>query len=116
MTSINVQIKQQEGMVSVENNGQTLPIEIHKEHNMYVPEMVFGHLLTSDNYNDTDLKVVGGRNGYGAKLTNIFSLEFILETADGTKKFKQRWMNNMTKMGTREVVDSKEKSFTCVKF
>ena len=44
-----------------------------------MPELVFGHLLTSDNYDDSEKKVVGGRNGYGAKLTNIFSSKFQIE-------------------------------------
>lgn len=58
---------------------------------MYVPELIFGHLLTSSNYDDTKKKVTGGRNGYGAKLTNIFSTQFTIETSDGdsNKKFKQ---------------------------
>lgn len=116
MDALKVDIDAKAGTISVWNNGKGLPVVMHKEQNMYVPELVFGHLLTSDNYNDSDLKVVGGRNGYGAKLTNIFSLEFWLETADGSKKYKQRWTNNMTKMGKREVVDTKEKSYTCVKF
>ena len=45
-----------------------------------MPELIFGHLLTSSNYNDNEKKVTGGRNGYGAKLCNIFSTEFIVET------------------------------------
>lgn len=38
------------------NNGKGLPIEMHKEHQCYVPELVFGHLLTSDNYDDQEKK------------------------------------------------------------
>ena len=45
---------------------------------MYVPELIFGHLLTGSNYDDDEKKVVGGRNGYGAKLANIFSRKFIV--------------------------------------
>jgi hypothetical protein len=52
---------------------------------VYVPELIFGHLLTSSNYNDNERKVTGGRNGYGAKLCNIFSTEFIVET--GTPRY-----------------------------
>ncbi|KAM0910669.1 hypothetical protein ACQ4PT_013993 [Festuca glaucescens] len=59
--------------VSVYNNGDGVPIEIHQEEGIYVPELIFGHLLTSSNYNDDERKTTGGRNGYGAKLTNIFS-------------------------------------------
>ena len=40
--------------------------------------MIFGHLLTSSNYNDDQKKVTGGRNGYGAKICNIFSKKFVL--------------------------------------
>lgn len=32
--------------------------------------------LTSSNYDDDEKKLTGGRNGYGAKLTNIYSHEF----------------------------------------
>lgn len=58
---------------------------------MYVPTMIFGHLLTSSNYNDEEAKVTGGRNGYGAKLCNIFSNKFTVETAsrEYRKAFKQ---------------------------
>lgn len=71
---------------------------MHKEYNIFVPELIFGHLLTGSNYNDDEKKVVGGRNGYGAKLANIFSKKFIVECADGGrgKKFKMVWKNNMT--------------------
>mmetsp|Transcript_63109 Transcript_63109/g.116386 ORF Transcript_63109/g.116386 Transcript_63109/m.116386 type:complete len:1885 (-) Transcript_63109:169-5823(-) len=97
MTYIKVNINQEEGWISIENNGKTLPVEVHKEHKMYVPEMVFGHLLTSDNYDDDEEKVTGGRNGYGAKLTNIFSTKFMIECADGKRnqKYVQTWEGNM---------------------
>ena len=45
-----VEVNREEGFVKIKNNGETLPVTIHKEHQIYVPEMVFGHLLTSDNY------------------------------------------------------------------
>ena len=37
------------------------------------------------NYNDSEKKTTGGRNGYGAKLANIFSTEFTVETCDGAR-------------------------------
>lgn len=89
--TIRVEVKRKEGSISIWNNGSGLPVQMHREHNCYVPELVFGQLLTSDNYDDEEKKVVGGRNGYGAKLTNIFSTKFVLETADASsgKKYKQ---------------------------
>ena len=63
----------------------------HKTEKMFVPTMIFGHLLTSSNYDDSEKKVTGGRNGYGAKLCNIFSKKFIVETSskEYSKCFKQ---------------------------
>ena len=60
-------------MISVWNNGKGIPITIHKEHKIYVPELILGNLLTSSNYDDTEKKTTGGRNGFGAKLANVFS-------------------------------------------
>lgn len=73
------------GVITCWNNGNGVPVQIHSEHNMYVPELIFGNLLTSSNY-DQKGKTTGGKNGYGAKLANIFSLKFIVETADVVNK------------------------------
>lgn len=75
MTTIKVTINQEQNSISVYNDGKGIPIEIHKKEGIHVPELIFGHLLTSSNYNDNEKKVTGGRNGYGAKLANIFSTE-----------------------------------------
>lgn len=91
MDVVKVVIDQEHDLISVYNSGDGVPVEIHQEEGVYVPELIFGHLLTSSNYDDNVKKTTGGRNGYGAKLTNIFSTEFIIETADRKrlKKYKQ---------------------------
>ncbi len=86
MNTLKVEINQEKNLISVWNNGKGIPVQIHKEHNIYVPELIFGHLLTGSNYDDNEKKVVGGRNGYGAKLTNIFSKKFTVEVADKTNQ------------------------------
>lgn len=91
MDTLKVDIDREEGRITVYNSGRGIPVEMHAKEQVYVPELIFGHLLTSSNYNDDQKKVTGGRNGYGAKLCNIFSKEFVVETADlrVNKKFKQ---------------------------
>ena len=86
-----VLIFRENNVVSVYNNGKGIPVVMHKDENMFVPTMIFGHLLTSSNYNDEEQKVTGGRNGYGAKLCNIFSKKFTVETAsiEYKRSFKQ---------------------------
>ena len=61
--------------------------------------------LAGSNFNDDQKKLTGGRNGYGAKLANIYSLEFVVETADKTngKKWKQVFSDNMGKKGNPKV-------------
>lgn len=80
--------------------------------------MIFGHLLTSSNYDDDHAKVTGGRNGYGAKLCNVYSTEFTLETADSKtkKKYKQTWTDNMSNMGKAAIVQNKSDDFTKITF
>ena len=50
--------------------------------------MVFGHILTGENYDDKKQRLGGGRNGWGAKLTNIFSSEFNVRCVDSTNGFE----------------------------
>ncbi|KQK00888.1 DNA topoisomerase 2 isoform X2 [Brachypodium distachyon] len=110
MDSLRVFIDVEGCCVSVYNNGDGIPVEIHQAEGVYVPEMIFGHLLTSSNYNDNEQKTTGGRNGYGAKLTNIFSTEFTIETADGhrQKKYKQVFSENMGKKSEPEISKCKQ--------
>ena len=98
MDQLKVDIDVESCCIKILNTGRGLPIEIHKEHKIYIPEMVFGHLLTSDNYNDNEKKVTGGRNGYGAKLANIFSNKFVVSTADSSRglKYRQVFEKNMS--------------------
>ncbi|KAH1340388.1 DNA topoisomerase 2 [Aspergillus fumigatus] len=118
MDEIRVTIDRESGEISVWNNGRGIPIEIHAKEGIYVPELIFGHLLTSSNYDDTQKKVTGGRNGFGAKLCNVFSTEFTIETQDSRqkKKYKQTWTNNMSKMGKAKITDAKGEDYTKVTF
>ncbi|CAA7041898.1 unnamed protein product [Microthlaspi erraticum] len=119
MDSVKVVIDVEHSLISVCNSGDGVPVEIHQEEGVYVPEMIFGHLLTSSNYNDNEKKTTGGRNGYGAKLTNIFSTEFTIETADGKrqKKYKQVFENNMGKKSEPVITKcTKKENWTKVTF
>ena len=118
MDSIKVTVNREKGEISVWNNGRGIPIEMHEKEKIYIPEMIFGHLLTSSNYDDDAEKVTGGRNGYGAKLCNIFSTTFTLETADSKSKlrYKQTWTHNMGNMGKASIVANKSDDFTRITF
>ncbi|XP_024882448.1 DNA topoisomerase 2 isoform X1 [Temnothorax curvispinosus] len=118
MDMIKIDIDSENNTISVWNNGKGIPVVIHKDENMYVPTMIFGHLLTSSNYDDEEEKVTGGRNGYGAKLCNIFSHRFTVETAtkEYKKCLKQTWGNNMGKASEPRIKDYYGEDFTKVTF
>lgn len=100
VTKIEVAIDKSDGFIKITNNGPLggVSIKMHEKEQIYNPELTFGHLLTSTNYDDNQKRVVGGRNGYGAKLTNVYSSEFEIEIKDGENKCKyvQKWNTNMT--------------------
>jgi DNA topoisomerase II len=118
MDTLKVNFDVEKGEISVWNNGKGIPVVMHKEHKVYVPELIFGHLLTGSNFDDNKKKTVGGRNGYGAKLANIFSEEFTVETADQStkQKYKQVFSHNMGTKGTPTITPWSKNDYTCITF
>lgn len=118
MDTLKVDFDRENNTISVYNNGQGIPVEVHEKEKIYIPELIFGHLLTSSNYDDDERKTTGGRNGFGAKLANIFSTEFVLETADkkNGKKYIQTWTDNMSKVSKAKVTSNKASEYTKVSF
>ena len=97
---VSVSIDKDTGSVTIENNGPLggISVKMHEKEGLWNPELVFGHLLTSTNYDDTQKRIVGGRNGYGAKLANIYSSDFSVVIKDHETKqtYTQSWSKNMT--------------------
>jgi len=112
--------KSRQPFISIRNNGKGIPVQIHKEEKLYLPEMLFGHLLTGSNFDDDAKRITGGRHGYGAKLTNIFSKSFTVETVDARKKLKyeQSWLDNMSEATPPTITktSNNEQDYTKVSF
>ena len=105
-------------VIDVENDGEGIPIQLHPEHKVYAPELIFGHLLTSGNYDKTEEKIVGGKNGYGAKLTNIFSNTFTLSTrhpASG-QRYTQVWQDHMSVCSKPSIVKDSKKGYVKITY
>jgi DNA topoisomerase-2 len=87
-------------IISVENDGDGISIEEDKATGVMIPELIFGHLLTSSNYDKSEEKIVGGKQGYGAKLSNIFSKLFTIDIKNPAsgKQYSQSWYDNMFKV------------------
>lgn len=116
--NIKINIDRETGLISVFNDGQGIEVEKHAEHGLWIPEMIFGHLLTSANYDDSEEKVIGGQNGIGAKACNIFSKQFTVETVDHVrcKLYKQEFRDNMTVIEPPKITACKKKPYTTITF
>tara|TARA_B000000532_G_C18876593_1_gene410947 strand:- start:1842 stop:5282 length:3441 start_codon:yes stop_codon:yes gene_type:complete len=119
VTEIKVNFDVEKGEISIMNNGDGIDVAEHPKEKkngkpIYIPQLIFGELLTSTNYNKDEKKIVGGKNGYGAKLTNIFSKSFKLETIDAKrkKKYTQLFRGNMKVINSPKISDYTGKPYT----
>jgi DNA topoisomerase-2 len=117
--NIKITINKEDGKISIYNDGNGIDIQKHSDYNdIWIPELIFGELLTSTNYDKTQEKTWGGKNGFGAKLTNIFSKEFTIETVDHyTKKmYTQTFTNNMKERSKPQIKASQKQPYTQISF
>ena len=114
---IKVTIDKETGVISVYNSGDGIDIVVHQDHKVYIPELIFGNLLTSTNYSD-DSKELIGTFGIGGKASNIFSEWFEIETVDANTKqiYKQRFEQNMSIVKTPEIKKCAKKPYTLITF
>lgn len=114
MKQIRIEANQETGVISVWNDGMGIDIVEHPDQKCWVPEMIFGKLLTSTNYDKGEKRFTGGKNGYGAKLANIFAKEFHVETIDSVRaqKYKQTWLDNMKIVKKPKITSYKSKPYT----
>jgi len=104
--------------IKIRNDGESIDIEKHPEYGVYIPQMIFGELLTSTNYDKEEKKLVGGKNGYGVKLVNIFAKQLTLTIIDGKRqlKYTQVFENNMSKINEPEIKASKIKPYVQIEW
>jgi DNA topoisomerase-2 len=117
--NIKVSIDKDTGIITVYNDGNGIDIKKHSTYgDLWVPELIFGELLTSTNYDKGEEKIWGGKNGYGSKLANIFSKEFIIETVDHYtgKIYTQTFRNNMTERDKPTVKACSKAPYTQITF
>lgn len=107
-----------DGTITLLNDGNGIDVAMHPEHDMWIPEMVFGHLRTSTNYDKSEKKIVGGKNGFGFKLVLIWSTWGRVETVDHKRglKYTQEFHTNLTTIDKPSVTKCKVKPYTKVSF
>ena len=108
-----IDVEWKDGVLTVRNDGESIDVEQHPEHKVYIPELIFSQLLTSTNYDKSEKKMVGGKNGYGVKLVNIFASQMTVTIVDAVRgrKYVQTFRDNMSVIEKPKVSACKGKPF-----
>ena len=109
----------EDGTITITNDGNGIDVAKHPENGLWIPEMIFGHLRTSTNYNKEEKRTVGGKNGFGFKLVLIWSTYGYIETVDHTRglKYTQEFKNNLDELCPPKITKcSSSKPYTKVVF
>jgi DNA topoisomerase-2 len=114
----NIDISIQEDTITMFNDGNGIDIAIHPETQVWIPEMIFGHLRTSTNYDKSEKKIVGGKNGFGFKLVLIWSTYGMVETVDHIRglKYVQEFKDNLNTICPPTITKCKSKPYTKITF
>ena len=117
VTNIDISI-QEDGTITMINDGNGIDVAEHPEYKIWIPEMIFGHLRTSTNYDKTEKKIVGGKNGFGFKLVLIWSTQGSVETVDHIRglKYRQEFNNNLDEICKPSITKCKLKPYTKITF
>ena len=107
-----------DGTITMTNDGNGIDVAKHPEHDIWIPEMIFGHLRTSTNYDKTEKKIVGGKNGFGFKLVLIWSTWGKVETVDHVRhlKYVQEFSDNLSVIKPPVITKYRGKPYTTVTF
>ena len=107
-----------DGTIVMTNDGNGIDVAEHPEYKVWIPELIFGHLRTSTNYDKTEKKIVGGKNGFGFKLVLIWSTYGSVETVDHIRglKYVQEFKNNLDVIGKPSITKCKTKPYTKITF
>ena len=108
---------QEDGTITMINDGNG--IDVAQKDGVWVPELIFGHLRTSTNYNKEEKKIVGGKNGFGFKLVLIWSTYGSVETVDHIRglKYTQEFKDNLDTICPPKITKaSKTKPYTKIVF
>lgn len=106
-----IDITMDQHWIRIRNGGLPIPVE-HSVSvpDKLIPELIFGQLRSSTNYDAGTLRLGAGRNGLGSKLTNIFSKVFMVTIGDNKNKrlYKGMWQNNMSEGPFSEITEYTE--------
>ena len=111
-----ITVKVIDGKISIENQGVPISIYMMEDQKMFSPEFIFSKLRTGSNFDDNEERQLCGRNGFGVKLTNVYSNYFEIVCNDGKQEYSQSWENHMRVRHNHVLKKTSSAPFTRVSF
>ena len=113
----NIHINIIDNSISIMNDGSSIEAVMDKKNNVYLPELIFGQLLTSSTFTE-EKRITAGTHGLGAKLTNIYSKRFEIDIGDAKNKlnYTQIFENNLSKINKPKITKYNGKDYVKITF
>lgn len=103
--------------ISIKNDGQSIPLhEFSDTIKEPTPQVLFTKPRSGSNFDDSEERVVGGRNGIGCKITSIFSKKFIIDIINSKQHYYQEIENHTLTIHEPVITKTKDKDYVCIIF
>ncbi|MFA5747799.1 MAG: DNA gyrase subunit B [Candidatus Absconditabacterales bacterium] len=105
----------EDGSVTIHDNGRGIPVDIHTKTGRSALEMVFTMLHAGGKFDKDTYKISGGLHGVGASVVNALSERLEVTVYKDGKKYRQKYKRGIPESEVQEIGES-DKIGTTVKF
>ncbi len=119
LRAIRIHFDREYGDITIKDDGGGMEVSKYQDTDKWIPTIAFTEEKSGTNFDDSEKRHGVGRNGYGAKATNVFSKKISLETLDVSNHllFKQNWVDNLSSGTIPKITKcAKKKGYTEVRF
>ena len=114
VTKIDITFKDKK--IFVRNNGEGIIIRKNEHTGNWIPQEICTKEFSGCNLKDDPLRVTGGTNGVGMKITAIMSTEFTIQTVYGGKRYTQRFLDGTNTIEEPVIEEYSDEPYTEMSF